>query len=375
MERRRRQPEPEKKISEQIKASASRKTPRKIDPGVLVPSGSTLLNCCCSDNPMGAYPVGKIITIPGPSQTGKSILELTVLAEAAMLKQFDEYELIYDDCEEAAEFDLSYLFNEEIVSRIVAPNYDGDDPVHSDTIQDLQDNVLSRCKDGKCKPFIYILDSLDALTSTEEIEREMHNALVRAKTDYDASKIKESYNTEKARIIGRILRLVKGNLKSSRSLLMIVQQERTAFNALPNAPQYTTSGGKAPFYYSAHQVRLTRIQQIKDKEIVIGNFVKAAVVKNKLTGKKRSCEFKIYEDYGVDDVASCVKFLCANWWPHPSSKQTGTWDAEELGIQGTQANLIKQIEDGGMEIEMKKVVGDAWNHREENLRLDRKRRF
>ena len=77
----------------------------------------------------------------------------------------------------------------------------------------------------------------------------------------------------------------------------------------------------------------------------------------------------------MDDVSACVKFLCQHWWPHPNAKQTGTWVAEGLGIQGTQASLIQQIEEGRMEHEMRMAVGDAWTQREESLRLDRKRRF
>jgi hypothetical protein len=89
--------------------------------------------------------------------------------------------------------------------------------------------------------------------------------------------------------------------------------------------------------------------------------------------------FKIYYDYGIDDVSACVDFLCKEWWKHPKEKgkeKTGTWIAEELGVEGAKATIIDFIEQEGAEKEMQQVVGEAWNKIEESLRLDhRKRKF
>jgi len=377
--RRRRKPADEQNdLVNQVKESAKKGLqPRKVETDTLIPSGSTLLNCCCSDNPFGAYPTGKIITVPGPSQTGKSILQLCALAEINLLPRFDEYDLIFDDGEEALEFDLSYLFG-SLADRIKSPKYDGDIPINSNTIQDVQDNFTNLFKRKNPKPFIYVMDSLDSLTSEEEMEREYANAIVRAKSDYQMKELQQSYNTEKARIIGRILRMIKGKLRSTRSLLIMIQQERMRLNAPAFAKQYTTSGGKAPFYYSTHQIRMTKTGTIKPGTIEIGHNIQATVVKNKLTGKTRTCAFNIYEDLGVDDVASCVEFLCKEHWKHPKEKgkeKTGTWIAEELGFQGTKATLINKIEEDNLENEMRKIVGLVWNDKEASLRLNRKRRF
>jgi hypothetical protein len=209
-----------------------------------------------------------------------------------------------------------------------------EEPEYSDTIQDLEGNILQLCKGKKPNPFIYILDSLDALTSDEEVEREYKNALIRAK------------------------------------------QERERIG-VTFGKKWTTSGGKAPFYYSTHQVRLNRISTIKSKDRKVGTNVKAEVLKNKLTGKEREGEFKIYYDYGIDDVASCVDFLCKEYWKHPKENgkhKTGSWDAEELGVTGSKATIIDFIEQEGAEKEMKALVGKAWNSIEEELRLDHRKR-
>lgn len=371
---RRRRADPQS-LAQQVEESANKKAePRKIESELLIPSGSTLLNCACSDNPDGAYGLGKIVTIPGVSVSGKTVLCLTTFAEANLMPALDEYDFIFDDVEEALEFDMVYLFGQGTAYRIKAPNYDGDMPVYSDTIQDLEGNVLRLCKGKNPKPFIYILDSLDALTSDEEVEREYKNALLRAQSAEHAEKIAQSYGTEKARIVGRVLRLIKANLKQTNSTLIIIQQERQKIGAT-FGKQWTTSGGKAPFYYSSHQIRLNRLATIKSKDRKIGTSVRAEVIKNKLTGKEREAEFKIYYDYGIDDVSSCVDFLCKEHWKHPAGK-TGSWVAEELGVEGSKATIIDHIEQQGLEPEMKKVVGKVWNEIEDDLRLgDRKRKY
>jgi RecA/RadA recombinase len=306
--------------------------------------------------------------------SGKTILCLTTFAEANLIKELDGYDFILDDIEEALEFDMTYLFGESASERVKAPNYDGEEPVYSDTIQDLEGNVLRRCKEKDPKPFIYILDSLDALTSDEEVEREYKNALARAKSAEHASDIAKSYNTEKARIIGRVLRMIKRNLKLTQSTLIIIQQERDRIGAT-FGKKWTTSGGRAPFFYSTHQVRLNRMGDLKPGtgKPKIGTHVKADVIKNKLTGKLRDVEFKIYYDYGIDDVSACVDFLCKEHWPHPKGK-SGSWVAEEFGVEGAKATIIDHIEREGAEREMKELVGKVWNDIERSLRLDHRKR-
>ena len=375
-ERRRRKEPIKNNIAEQFKESANGSpAPRKIDE-LLIPTGSTMLNCCCSDSPFGGFQLGKIVTAPGPSQSGKSIVAMSMLAAVAHNPAFDEYDLIYDDSEEALEFDTRYLFGEKTYTKVGPPGYDKNkEPLYSNTIQDLESNILLRCNKGDCKPFIWIEDSLDALTSEEELEREYANAILRAKDGDHAKQIQQSYNTEKAKIIGRVLRMIKGYLKKTRSTLIIIQQERSALNAMPFAKQYNTSGGKAPFYYSSHQVRLVNTGAIYGADKTpIGNKLNAQVVKNKLNGKKRQCSFCVYEDMGVDDVSSCVDYLCKNHWKSvPNHPQT--FRAEELNFEGTKIKIIEHVENNMLEKQMQEAVGVAWNLNEESLRLGRSRRF
>ena len=366
----------EKPIHEQFSESAkSARKPRTININDLVPTGITLLNCCLSDNAFGGFQKGKITTVPGPSQSGKSIVVCSALAACAHNSNLNNYDLIYDDIEEAKEFDMDYLFSEKTNKRVEAPRYDKDkDPIYSNTVQDLESNIISRCNQVSCKPFIYIADTLDALTEEEEVVKEYQNALLRAKDSYAIKDIKEAFAGNKAYVIGRMLRNVKGLLKKTGSVLIMVQQERTKMGATGWQKQYTTSGGKAPYYYSTHQVRLINAGEIKDKGMVLGNKLKASVVKNKLNGKKRDCEFCVYNDLGVDDVASCVDFLCKDYWKS-LPKHPNTYEASEIDFQGSKIKIIEHIEANQLEKQMQEAVNTAWNLKEEAALLGRQRRF
>lgn len=357
-------------IAEQVVEEANQNIPKRVVKKIkeedLAPSGSTLLNLACSDTPHGAYELGSIVTIPGASQSGKTILSLTSLAEASMLPRFDEYKLIHDDAEERRAFDLVYLFGKKVADRIEEPPL-GNSP----TIQKFQANALNLLKSKQ--PFIYILDSFDSLSSDEELEKEMRKALAMAKSDEAAKKIAGSYNTEKAKIAGQMLRMVNNDLKHSKSLIIIIQQRRQKIGAGPFEEKYTTSGGEAPFFYSQHQIWISKAESIKEQGQVIGNAASIKMKKNSLTGKLRDkITFDIYYDYGIDDINSCVDFLLeTGYW-----KKNGNYIvAEDLDIKEMRTNLVIEIEKRSLERRLIKATHSAWKQREELLKLDRKPRY
>lgn len=338
----------------------------------LIPSGSTLLNCACSGNPFGAFGKGKVATIPGGSSSGKTVLVFNTFAAASKLKRLKDYVPIYDDAEEALELDVEYMFNKKIANSIQPPATDGDgNPKFSNTIQDFENNIINWCKKGV--PFIYVLDSLDSLTSTAELEKAYKKALQAAKSPDEREKVKGSMHTDKAKITGQVLRMCNSAIKKSGSILIIIQQEREKIGVVFGSKK-TTSGGKAPFYYSTHQIWLTKIGSIKEEGLDIGSNVKVQVKKNKLTGKRREIEFDIYDDYGIDNLTSCVNFLCDHHWKKNKDK-TSKWNVIEFDIVANKKQIIDYIEENNLEHKLDVVVGVAWHIREESVRLNRKRRY
>jgi len=359
-------------VVEAVNAPAVRQK-KEVNPRNLYPTGSTLLNLACSDRARGGFDLGTIVTMPGSSSSGKTMLAVTALADGINDARFSDYSFIYDDAEAALNFDLPYLFGEKVAERIEAPANG-----NSDTIQAFSSNILNTIR-NKGKSCIYVLDSLDSLSSDEELEKEMRKALAMAKSEEAAKKIAGSYGTEKAKILGQTLRMVNQELEKTKSLLIIIQQIRQKLNAVAFSSPWTTSGGEAPFFYSSHQIWLNKTGTIKAKDRKIGTRVKAEVKKNKLTGKLRDCAFDIFYDYGVDNLGSMVDWMVSE----------GVWKksgqnifAEGLGIEGNRpattgatGTLIEKIEEQGLEQKLTKLVAEAWNDIEDSLRLDRKPRY
>jgi hypothetical protein len=112
--------------------------------------------------------------------------------------------------------------------------------------------------------------------------------------------------------------------------------------------------------------------KIPFREEVIGNQVNVRVSKNKVTGKVRKCKFPIYNDYGVDDIRSCIDWMVEKkYW----SKNKLTIDAHDIGVTGTIAKLIDTIERDNLEDTVRQAVGAAWVDFEESLKLGRKPRY
>jgi len=362
-------------LSQQIEALAKKKVKKKAEKDELIPSGSTMLNLACSDDPSGAFVLGRIVTLPGGSASGKTMLMLTMLAECARNKRFDDYDFIYDDGEETFDgFNIEYLFGEALSKRISPPGVDENGkPLHSGTIQDFKASILTRME--KERPCIYILDSLDSLTSDEELRREYNQALVKAKTPEAVQELKGSYKTEKAKAIGETLRMVNGKIKHSKSALFIVQQERAKIG-VSFGPKKSTSGGMAPYFYSSHQVWLNMlssiVKEVKKLKRKTGNKIVASVKKNKITGKIRDVNFDIYYDYGVDDLSSCVDFLVSSgYW-----KKKGTMiQAKGLDLLQTKTKLIREIEEKDLQKDLQRITAEAWLLIEDQIKLKRKRKY
>lgn len=364
-------------LAEQIAADPKPQRGAKgLTPDQLYPTGATMLNLCCSGTAKGGYSLGGIVTVPGSSSAGKSMLALTSMAEGVYDPRFKGYKFIRDDAEVSDQFDTGYLFGPEFVKRVESPPLG-----YSNTIEDFEHNIMTVIKKDK-HPVIYHLDSLDSLSSTAELDKELKKSLAAAKSQAAVDAIKGSYGMEKAKILGTILRMVNQELEKTNSLLMIVQQLRAKIGATQWESPWCTSGGEAPFFYSTHQVWLMGAGAIKSEKVEIGNSVNVKVKKNKLTGKKRECRFNIFTDYGVDDIGSMVDWLLevGEW----KKGEGGNINAGTLmeGLKGTRpadagstGTLIPQIEEHGLIENLRELVEYYWGEREERLRTGRAPRF
>lgn len=334
----------------------------------LVPSGSTMLNLACSDTIHGAFLLGGMINIIGDSAAGKTIEALTICAECNQLERFDDYRLIFDDIEHRNNFDMQYMFGEELCNRLESPAEDSNgDAKPSATVQEVHHNILNAIEGDK--PFIYIADSWDALDSIEDQAKvdEMRDALVKEK------EAKGSYGMAKAKAGSAILKNISGKLAKTRSLLIIVSQTRDNIDPL-SFQKKTRSGGKALKFYANHEIWAAGGKKIKAKDLVIGVDSIWKISKNSASGKQRDIKFPIYYDYGVDDLGSCIEFLLeVKHWSKSGLKIN---PGNDLSCDPcTKAKLIATIEENGWERILKRVVGKVWAAREEAVKTNRKRKY
>lgn len=343
---------------------------RYTDGMQLIPSGSITLNMACSDQTYGAFALGRYANLIGDSSAGKSFLAISMLAEVAQMPEFDEYDFYYDDAEEANSFDVGHLFGQELANRLQPPSFDKDgEPVHSNTIQDFNLHVFDIF--DKKKPFIYILDSFDALTSSAEMKTAAENINATRKGTAEAG----TYGMDKPKLIGQILRQITRKLRSTKSFILIISQTRDNINPT-SFTKKTRSGGNALKFYASHEIWLACKGVIKKtvnyQDRIIGVTTRAKVSKNKLTGKQRVVDFDIYYEYGIDDLGACIDFLVAvKHWVMEKKSIVAT----ELDVKYTREKLIDVIESNDWEDIVFKTYREQWMIIENAVKPKRKKKF
>lgn len=362
---------PDDFVKQIVEASRRPREGSEVNNSLLIPSGSTLLNLACSDNHKGAFVPGTIVNLIGDTSAGKSFLALTILAELCNNPKFDEYELFYDDVEKSLEFDLKKLFGRKFIKRVKLK--------YSTYAEEVGDNLFNLTIGKNIKPFISIIDSWDALKSRYEENKERVNIGKRKK----GKKEEGSYGDGKAKLLHKLCRQSISGIEKTKSLLIIVSQTKDnwGFDAMFN-PKIVT-GGNAIKFFPSHRVWLTIISKIPKKKRDIGVWTRVKVIKNKLTGKRRNIDIPIYDDYGIDDITACVRFLTSEfggeYWETKTRKIDGkevtAIDAVELDIFLKEKPLVKYIENNNLENDLRLIVANVWKDIEDSILLNRKSKY
>ncbi len=116
------------------------------------------------------------------------------------------------------------------------------------------------------------------------------------------------------------LRKLTGVIAKSKTAVIFINQIREKIGVMFGSPE-TTPGGRALKFYSSCRIDVRRIGQIKEGEEVVGQRVRAKVVKNKVAPPFRTAEFDMMADYGISyegdvlDMAAEAKLVT----------RTGAW--------------------------------------------------
>ena len=351
--------------TEDIKKALRRKRKEeKLTAKDFLSTGSTLLNLACTGHPDRGFAKGRYYFIVGDSISGKTWLSLTCLAEAAINPNFKNHRFIYDNGEDGALMDIQHFFGKGVVDRMEPPEQG-----YSCTIEEFYFNVDDAFR--KSKPFIYIVDSMDSLSS----EPEANTFSKRKEAHRKDKEVSGSYGDGKAKINSANLRRLLGPLKKSGSILIIINQTRDNIGALPFQAKKTRSGGHALHFYACLEMWSSIAGKIsktvKGKKRQLGIDCKIQIKKNRITGRDRTVTIPIYHSFGIDDIGSCIDYLIdEGYW-----KRGKEINAKGLGIKGSRNQIIRRIEKEGLEKDLHELVSEVWNSIEEACVIKRKKRY
>lgn len=305
-------------------------------------TGITLLDLVLN----GGFPIGTINNIVGDSSSGKTFIALEYIAFLNSIFK-DKLKFYYDDCEGGFSFDTNEMYGLEVIP---------DEQIPSTTVEDMAGNLNKQiAKLKKDETLVYVVDSLDGLSSDAERKRdEERQKAIEAGKDYD----KGTYAMEKQKFMSEFFRLRAAEIKYKNVILLVISQVRHNIGVM-FGEKYVRSGGKALDFYAWSALWLAVSEKIKKKDRIIGVTIKAKTKKIKAKHPFRECYLNLLFDYGIDNVSSNIDFLYDLKTPQGKQKPKSKceWDEEEYSRE----KLIQHIEENNLENELEKRVIEKWN--------------
>jgi len=212
-----------------------------------VPTGSVSLDIALG---IGGVPRGRVIEIYGPESSGKTTLSLHIAANT----QKADGTVAFVDAEHAMDPAYAKKIGVNTKDLLISQPDAGEQAL--DIVETL---VSSNAVD------LIVVDSVAALVPRAEIEGDMG----------------DHHIGRQARLMSQALRKLTPIVAKSNTIVIFINQIRMKIGVMFGNPE-TTTGGQALKFYSSVRIEVRRSAQIKKGDKVVGNRVKAKVVKNKV---------------------------------------------------------------------------------------------
>src|SRR3989339_128866 len=228
----------------------------------------------------GGVPKGRVIEIYGPESSGKTTLTLSLINQL----QKTGGTAAFIDAEHA--FDAAYAqkIGVKLEELLISQPDTGEQ-----ALEIAETLVRSSAVD------LIIIDSVAALTPRAEIEGDMG----------------DSHMGLQARLMSQALRKLTAIISKSKTCVIFINQIRMKIGVMFGSPE-TTTGGRALKFYSSVRIDLRRVESMKQGEVIIGNLVKAKIVKNKVAAPFKEALFEIHFNEGISKEADILDLAVNN---------------------------------------------------------------
>ena len=229
---------------------------------------------------VNGIPKGRVTEIFGAESSGKSTLSYHVMANC----QKSEGTAAYIDTEHALDPGYASKCGVDLNELLVSQPSGGEE-----ALEICEYLVRSGAVD------LVVVDSVAALVPKAELEGDMG----------------DSHIGLQARLMSQALRKLTPIISTSKCSVKFINQIREKIGVMFGNPE-TTPGGRALKFYSSLRIDLRRIESIKQGTDIVGNKVRARIVKNKVAAPFKSAIFEIGFNEGISKEADLIELGVTN---------------------------------------------------------------